>query len=99
MEERAKIPPGLPRKNPTVSYWQDPPDGIADLRTTEILPTSADYVVVGSGISGAFIALNILKAKPEAQVVLLEARSACSGATGRNGMFPFHSCHNHVNQA
>ncbi|KAK0254720.1 hypothetical protein LTR91_021143 [Friedmanniomyces endolithicus] len=85
MEERARVPPGLPRSHPTVSYWQDPPADIADLRTTAELPAKADYVVVGSGISGSFIAYNILCKQPEASVVILEARQAASGATGRNG--------------
>ncbi|KAK0257930.1 hypothetical protein LTS09_007123 [Friedmanniomyces endolithicus] len=85
MEERARIPPGLPRPRPTVSYWQDPPADIADLRTTAALPANADYAVVGSGISGAFIAYKILCKQPEASVVVLEARQAASGATGRNG--------------
>ena len=93
MDQRAIIPPGLPRSRelqnspnrPTVSYWQDPPDKIADLRTTELLPASAEYVVVGSGISGACIAYNILSRMPNSRVTMIEAREACSGATGRNG--------------
>ncbi|KAK4940301.1 hypothetical protein LTR66_014924 [Elasticomyces elasticus] len=85
MEARAKIPPGLPRPNPTVSYWQDPPSEIADLRSTQDLPRSADYAIISSGISGAFVAYNILQRTSQARVVLLEARQACSGATGRNG--------------
>lgn len=85
MEARAKIPPGLPKDGPTKSYWQDPPDAIADLRTTSDLPERADFVIVGSGISGSSIANNLLDAKPDAEVVLLEARQAASGASGRNG--------------
>ncbi|KAF1990831.1 FAD dependent oxidoreductase [Aulographum hederae CBS 113979] len=85
MDDRIKIPPGLPRSNPTESYWQESPADIASLRSTETLPEYADYVIVGSGISGAFIAYNILERKPGASVVMLEARTACSGATGRNG--------------
>lgn len=91
MEERGKVPVGLPHVNPTTSYWRDPPDRIADLRTTVDLPSYADYVVVGSGITGACIAYNILERKPKAKVVLLEARQACSGATGRNGRNAFTS--------
>jgi glycine/D-amino acid oxidase-like deaminating enzyme len=49
------------------------------------LPSFADYVIVGSGISGVSIANNILSKQPTAKIVLLEARRACSGATGRNG--------------
>jgi hypothetical protein len=85
MEERAHIPPTLPHPNPTVSGWQNPPDAIADLRTTAELPETADVVIVGSGISGASIAFNLLEKDPNLKVVLLEARQACSGATGRNG--------------
>ncbi|KAK5691050.1 hypothetical protein LTR97_011702 [Elasticomyces elasticus] len=85
MEERGRIPPGLPRPDPTVSYWQDPPAEIADLRTSLILPDKADYVIVGSGISGACIAFNILCKQPGVSVLVLEARQAASGATGRNG--------------
>ncbi|KAM5469699.1 hypothetical protein MauCBS54593_004253 [Microsporum audouinii] len=85
MEERALIPVTLPRDNPTISYWQDPPDEIADLRSTAELPQEADVVIIGSGISGACIAYNILARSPNTKVVILEARQACSGASGRNG--------------
>ncbi|KAF4335256.1 gamma-glutamylputrescine oxidoreductase [Fusarium beomiforme] len=51
-------------------------------------PTSADVVVIGSGLSGALIAHQLLcsssPSKPKS-VVILEARTAASGATGRNG--------------
>jgi hypothetical protein len=85
MDERAKIRPKLPRENPTTSYWQDPPADIASLRSTEELPESADYVIIGSGISGACVAYNLLERNPDAKIVILEARGASSGATGRNG--------------
>ena len=85
MEARANIPPGLPRSGPTKSYWQDPPDEIADLKSTPDLPENADIVIIGSGVSGCNIANNILSAKPSANVVMLEARQAASGASGRNG--------------
>lgn len=85
MEERAAIPPSLPCCDPTVSYWQDPPDDIADLRSTPELPPHPDLIVIGSGISGACIAYEYLRRRPKARILLLEARQACSGATGRNG--------------
>ncbi|KAB8556628.1 hypothetical protein FH972_025664 [Carpinus fangiana] len=85
MDARARVPPGVPRLNPTVSYWQSPPAEIATFRSTEDLPTNADYVIVGSGISGACIAHGLLMKRPDASVIMLEARTACSGATGRNG--------------
>lgn len=87
MEDRGQIPPGLPRDEPTVAYWQDPPDGIADFRSSELLPQEADIVIVGSGISGATIAFNLLSEQPKKKVVLLEARQAASGASGRNGRY------------
>ncbi|KAK0616520.1 FAD dependent oxidoreductase [Immersiella caudata] len=86
MNERARIPVTLPVKTPTQSHWQDPPDPeIADLRTTPDLPTHADTVIIGSGITGAAIAWNLLQASSPGSIVMLEARQACSGATGRNG--------------
>ncbi|KAG7286512.1 hypothetical protein NEMBOFW57_008823 [Staphylotrichum longicolle] len=85
MDERAKIPVSLPVANPTVSYWQDPPDAIADHRTTPDLPSSADTVIIGSGITGAAVAWHLLQGPNPGSILMLEARQACSGATGRNG--------------
>ena len=85
MEQRASIPPGQPRSQPTVSYWQDPPDAIADHQTTTHLPEHADVVIIGSGITGATIAYDLLNVQPDVKVILLEARQAASGASGRNG--------------
>ena len=85
MEGRASIEPGLPPSDPTISYWQNPPDVIANHRTSSELPTEIDVVIVGSGITGATIAYNLLGHAPSPSVLMLEARTACSGATGRNG--------------
>lgn len=94
MDKRAAIPVTLPRDNPTPSYWQDPPDGIADLRSTTSLPETADVVIIGSGITGAAVAWHLLQEQGASEqqqrrqtIVMLEARQACSGATGRNGMY------------
>jgi FAD dependent oxidoreductase len=86
MDERAAVPPGLPRPNPTASYWQSPLADIADHQSIANLPDSAEFVIIGSGISGASLAYNILSHQPDAKVLLLEARQAASGASGRNGM-------------
>lgn len=90
MDERAKIRVTLPRENPTSSYWQDPPSDVANHQTTKDIPSHADIVIIGSGITGASIAWNFLKdvcpgEKGPRNIVMLEARQACSGATGRNG--------------
>lgn len=85
MDKRGQIPVTLPRDNPTLSYWQDPPDGIADLRSTPELPQRAEIVIIGSGITGAAVAWNL--GQSSNSIVMLEARETCSGATGRNGQF------------
>jgi hypothetical protein len=76
---------GLPSPNPTKSYWhKEPSKVLLGHRTTTELPETADIVIVGSGITGSFAA-HFLKnegAKNQS-VVLLEAREACWGATGR----------------
>ena len=85
MDKRARIPPGLPRDSPTQSYWQDPADDIADLRTTPDLPREADIVIIGSRVSGASVSYNLLSADSSLKIVLIEGRQAASGASGRNG--------------
>jgi hypothetical protein len=89
MDDRVAIPVTLPQPNPTISYWQDPPDAeIADYLSAESTPETADTVIIGSGITGTSIAHGILNGKTTAgKIVMLEARQACSGATGRNGAF------------
>ena len=89
-------PSGLPVPNPTESYWQTPPHQLASHRSTPSLPSTADYVVVGSGISGTSIAWHLHKlltssgtsssfSPDNPEILHLEARTLCSGATGRNG--------------
>ncbi|KAK6956916.1 hypothetical protein Daesc_002198 [Daldinia eschscholtzii] len=84
MDQRASIPVTLPRDNPTRSYWQLEPDKIADVRSTDSLPEKAEVIIIGSGITGAAMAFNLLETGTR-DIVMLEARQACSGATGRNG--------------
>ncbi|KAL3302209.1 FAD dependent oxidoreductase [Colletotrichum asianum] len=79
--------PGLTVSNPSISYWQLPPlDGIANHQSQD-LPTEADVVIIGSGMSGTSIAWHLLKdnATNPLRIAMIEARQACSGATGRNG--------------
>ncbi|TVY35868.1 hypothetical protein LOCC1_G007110, partial [Lachnellula occidentalis] len=89
MEARASIPVSLPHPNPTTSYWQDPPSCIASHQSSAPLSGEADIVVIGSGITGAAVAWNLLQDQEQRhggeRIVMLEARGACSGATGRNG--------------
>jgi glycine/D-amino acid oxidase-like deaminating enzyme len=69
----------------TQSFWFDPellPH--LNVRTTEDLPTSASVVVIGAGLSGVSTVYWLTKSGCT-DVVLLESRHVCSGATGRNG--------------
>lgn len=78
---------GFPVPNPTESYWQIPAHPIANLRTTPELPSDQvfDYVIIGSGISGASTAYKLLNRNTSLSILMLEARTAASGASGRNG--------------
>ena len=75
----------LPSESPTKSFWhKDPSPLLLGHRSTRNIPVDADVVIVGSGITGASIAHYLLnKAPPDLKVVMLEAREACWGATGR----------------
>jgi len=93
MEERASIAPELPATNPTVSYWQDPPSPLANHRTTTELPTTTDVLIIGSGITGATLAYRLLNRPSPPAILMLEARTVCSGATGRNGGHTKHAAY------
>jgi glycine/D-amino acid oxidase-like deaminating enzyme len=81
---------GLPVPNPTVSYWQakSQQSPIHNHGRDDALPEPSrvvDVCIIGSGISGAMAAYTIQQQSPHLDVIMLEAREACSGATGRNG--------------
>ena len=76
--------PGLPHPNPTISAWQVPPHPqLANIQVN--LPAETDTVIIGSGITGCSVASTLLERDPKSTVTILEARTICSGATGRNG--------------
>lgn len=78
----------LPTPTSTNSFWHtEPNEFLIGHHTTEDLPTEADIIIVGSGITGTSAARFLAedeRAKGKS-IVLLEAREACWGATGRNG--------------
>lgn len=93
MDAQISLPLTLPVTNPTTSYWQDPPDAeVADFRSAEGVPEVADTVIIGSGITGVSVAWGLLDSGEKEKLVMLEARQAVSGATGRNGRFFFFFC-------
>jgi hypothetical protein len=75
--------PTLPVLNPTRSFWHTThPNPLVHHRTTTNLPTRASVVIIGSGITGAFAARELIVGGVT-DVAVLEARDICSGATGR----------------
>jgi ribulose 1,5-bisphosphate synthetase/thiazole synthase len=92
MSPKHTSPGPFPSANPITSYWRNNTKSIDEHRSTEYLPSKADIVIVGAGYSGASIAYHLVQeseryGRPIPSIVILEAREACSGATGRNGMF------------
>lgn len=81
--------PGLPPPQGSPSFWLNPIDPfLKSHRTTPELPSAADIVIIGSGISGTMSALYIYDHFMRAggkmpKVVMLESREVCFGATGR----------------
>lgn len=94
VQERLLQPNWLPPSTSLPSYWMDPPSSIATVQPARLRET-ADVVIIGSGITGAAVARTLLDYTHDTQevgenvkrskvnVVMLEARETCSGATGR----------------
>ncbi|KAJ5824140.1 FAD dependent oxidoreductase [Penicillium robsamsonii] len=83
--------PGLPQTSTTSSFWTQEKYNFSQGAAMS-LPKEADVVIIGSGITGASIARTLLQSRASnpsstshPSVVMLEARTVCSGATGRNG--------------
>lgn len=77
---------GLPRPNPTESYWQQPPHPLANTQSSHF-PGTTDIAIIGSGITGLSVTKTLLELHTDLNIKLtvLEARTLCSAATGRNG--------------
>jgi len=79
---------GFPVPNPTTPYWLSQPHELASFRSSDQVPEDCDVAIIGTGMAGVTTAYHILSGLNQSsrpKVVLLEARQACSGATGRNG--------------
>lgn len=83
LAERIKKSPGLPVQNSSLSFWTVPPSTIA--RHLSDLPAHADVIIIGSGLTGTSCARTLLDhaSQRPLQVVMLDARDACTGASGR----------------
>lgn len=78
----------LPTRDSSISFWHSEPSKfLLKHRTTSELPKEADIVIVGSGITGASAARFLAEdaRANNLSIIMLEAREACWGATGRNG--------------
>ncbi|RKL46338.1 hypothetical protein BFJ70_g2833 [Fusarium oxysporum] len=85
VKDRLCLTAGLPSANPTASYWQEPPSEISTIQSAD-LPSETDFAIIGSGVTGTSVAHTLLShPRAAGRITMLEARTACSGATGRNG--------------
>jgi len=79
----------FPTVTSTLPFWRTELSDIDEVRTSEELPAECDILIIGSGLSGATVAYQLLSNLGESShplsVAMLEARQVCSGATGRNG--------------
>lgn len=88
---QVKEDPGLPRSQPTTSFWQQPPHPTLSEAQSDELLAITDIAIIGSGITGCSIAKHILDISGTTsdgnamRVTVFEARTLTSGATGRNG--------------
>ncbi|SMR52273.1 unnamed protein product [Zymoseptoria tritici ST99CH_3D1] len=82
------IPPSLPHPSPSTSHWHQttPSFPYRNHNSTTPPPSHSPIVVLGSGLSASLLAYTLLTTHslPPTSLLLLEARSACSGATSRN---------------
>jgi hypothetical protein len=78
--ERIQTPAIPPSPNPTSSAWQEPPHPFPDVRLPD---TIVDVLIIGSGITGASVAHELLSSEnsKDWRVVMADSRGVCSGAT------------------
>lgn len=83
--------------NATIPFWRTELHELDSHRSTADVPAKQDIAIIGAGFAGASAAYYLLKGDNaddpslRSSITILEAREACSGATGRNGtyMHPF----------
>lgn len=81
------VPSCLPVDNPGDCFWQMAGHDLSNYRSTDELPDHSDIVIIGAGYAGVATAYHLAQELGDLarSITILEARSACSGATGRNG--------------
>lgn len=82
--------PFLPVDNSTLPFWLTERSSLDEIRSTPDLPSESDIVIIGAGYAGVSLAYHLVTSNasttPPPSITILEARTICSGATGRNGM-------------
>lgn len=76
-----------PISNPCLSYWQRTTRAFPLLNSNRHarVPVTSPYVIIGSGLSGALTAFELLAGGVRGcDILILEAREAASGASARN---------------
>lgn len=82
-----KPAPSAPVPRPCLSYWQQTTRGFPYLNSNSNSPVPANkkFIVIGSGIAGALATFELIENGVKGEdIVILEAREAVSGASGRN---------------
>ncbi|KAL5315469.1 hypothetical protein ACEPPN_016337 [Leptodophora sp. 'Broadleaf-Isolate-01'] len=86
--------PGVPESSSaTKPFWLEDASPISSIRS-DSLQEEVDVVIIGSGITAASVARELLlkgNSETKLKIAVLDARDICSGATGRNG--------GHINEA
>jgi ribulose 1,5-bisphosphate synthetase/thiazole synthase len=81
--------PFLPVENPTLPFWLTERSPLDAHRSTPNLPDESEIVIIGAGYAGVSLAYHLLTSPSYStkrpSITILEARTVCSGATGRNG--------------
>ncbi|KAI9494563.1 FAD dependent oxidoreductase [Zychaea mexicana] len=67
----------------TQSYWLN--NAPFQTPSKDPLPSEADIVIIGAGLTGMSTAYWLMQMQPNLKVVVADARGVASGATGRNG--------------
>ncbi|KAF2966727.1 hypothetical protein GQX73_g6829 [Xylaria multiplex] len=78
----------FPVPHATVPFWRTELHVLDSHQSTPELPEKQDVVIIGAGFAGAALAYYLSEqdtSVPKRSITILEAREACSGATGRNG--------------
>ena len=68
-----------------MSFWWDQLGGLRRTRDPLPGPLECDVAIVGGGYTGLWTALELLRADPSLEVVVLEREACGFGASGRNG--------------